>query len=661
MFSLNGHPSSPDEQQLDDEVAAFLQGSEPAKSSTKPELVIMNMTETPMGSELSNQHDPPFHMPLDRSSLSTQVNDTPIPTACSPQSSTADEAYTIITTVSSISETNSPSDSLPLRPQQSQIGASSSLYEPSSLFTQVRPDFQVPFNEKTAESTLPEESDSPIPIGILSENVPPAEGPDSDQDDLSTIPAIHIANNDQKPDEVLVVVMGPHGSGKSAFISSVTRTHNRTNGATRSSNGLDSHFVAHLGNNYHLLETLGFDNELEIEVVIRRTLLWLENYYGSGKNPANTTFLYLHPIREPRFRGSTRRSLDTFKSLIDPGTWPQVVLGTTGWTAAERQTPGLAEKREAELLSSPKFWKDMYSRGAGIMRIPEQDVFARDILGRLRERISSQSLQRRDSVASAAPDDRTPILQRKADYLEYERRLLEMVSQIRSGDHRVRIAPPSSAFQLICNECRGNCGVGDVYQCQECYQDTSQESFMLCSDCYYAGKSCDKPEHRKSMQKKKVKDVSCKSHAKTNLQGWDSIPCSCCDDYCDIVFLHCCDCLHDSFNMCLACMKDGSTCESEKHSLHIVCWWKGKGGLASETVQPPLSDYLRTKGDDLIEYVGGHECTTRYNGDGRRRDPSQKSPVRGNAASADSTAMGPRLRAFGKATADLLKAVWDSD
>ncbi|KAI0975438.1 hypothetical protein F4678DRAFT_325781 [Xylaria arbuscula] len=580
MLPSTSRPSSSDEQRLDDEVASFLQGSEP------------------------------FHTSLKKLSLSTQVNENPTTPECSSQPTVVDQTCMVENDNISPSSANSPSDFMSLSDAESRTGIPSSdtSTKDYSLLKQSEFDCQVdnPFFKHQSH----DEASSAV------------------------------------PDEVLVVVVGPKGSGKSAFLSSVMETQHKTDEAIKSSLDVKSYHTTHLGNAFHLLETPGFENELEIEVVTRRILLWLEDYYTSGKDPANTTILYLHPIGEPRLYGSIRRSLEAFTSLVGPDVWPRVVLGTTGWTAAERQTPGLAEKRESELLSSSKFWKDMQSHGAGIMRIPEQNIFAKDVLERLRERISSkQGLQRQDLMPPAVINDRSSMLQRKADYLEYERRLLEMVGQIRGGDHRLRISPPSSAFQLICNECRGNCGVGDVYQCQECYRDTSQESFILCSDCYQHGKSCDQPEHRQRMQKKKVKDVSCESHAKTAFQGWDFIPCSCCEGYCDIVFLHCCDCLQDSFNMCLACMKEGAKCSSESHALHIVCWWKGKGGLDSET-PPPLSSYLRSKRDDLIEDVG----------------EAQGVKMRGSGTNPDLATIGPKIRnALGKATADFIRTVFDND
>ncbi|KAI0809901.1 hypothetical protein GGR55DRAFT_144733 [Xylaria sp. FL0064] len=615
MISSINRSLSSDAQELDDEVANFLQGSEPVKvSSKKSESVIAITKEVPIHSD---RYEPHVHQSTDTLSLSTEASKYSISPVCSPKSSAVQDTHIDKRALSSTSRVNSPNNSVSLHSQERETGAPSSLREADTLIAQSELNFQVSYDEEAGEFTSGECSGSSVPVRRSSLEIVVPQESGSDHDDPSTTPAIEHADYhqssdensigmlDEVPDEVLIVVMGPHGSGKSFFISSVIGTQHTKDQMIEGTEGLQSHFIAYLRINYHLLETPGFDNELETEVVARKVLLWLESYYGSGKDPANTAFLYLHPIGEPRLYGSIRRSLDTFKSLISPETWPQVVLGTTGWTTVERQTPGLAEKREAELLSSAKFWKDMRSRGAGVMRIPEQDVFARDTLERLRERITSRRLQERDPITPVVQDDRSSILQRKTDYLEYERRLLEIVSQIRGGDHRLRIAAPSSAFQLICNECRGNCGVGDVYQCQVCYRDTAQESFMLCSDCYHNGKSCDEPEHRQYMLKKKVKDASCKSHAKTNLRGWDFIPCSCCESYCDVVFLHCCECLHDSFNMCLACMKEGARCESEKHSLHIVCWWKGKGGLDSETPQYSSGDYLRSRRDDLLDDAGG--------------------------------------------------------
>jgi hypothetical protein len=336
--------------------------------------------------------------------------------------------------------------------------------------------------------------------------------------------------------EILVVVMGPRGSGKKTFISSATGASN-TSPTNISSTGIQSYFVKHLGHDYHLLDTPGFDNELRADIATQQVLLWLEHYYSSGQNPENTIILYLHSIGQPRLYGSIRRSLEAFKSLMKPKTWSRIVLGTTGWTAMEKEMPGMAAKRESELLSSSRFWKDMHEQGAGIMRVPEQDIFAVDTLRRLRERAISRKPLRSDSTASGVMLDETTTFERKADFLEYERRVLELVTRVRSGHRRPRIAASKSAFHMICNECRENIGTGTVYQCRDCYRDTAQKSFILCSTCYEEGKTCDNAKHWQTMSKKTTTPVDCKSHTETRFKGWDFIPCSLCDGFCDIVFL----------------------------------------------------------------------------------------------------------------------------
>ncbi|KAI1740756.1 hypothetical protein F4680DRAFT_417736 [Xylaria scruposa] len=603
MDPMEGIPSPSSEQELDDEVDAFLQGSGSQKvPGIEPESPRIGISNEQGPLESSNTHGSHLQVPTDQLSLCIQVDENVVPTVYSSQSKENESIYMTNTTGSSLSETGARERSLSLRNRERQTSSTLPTLSPQPQF-----DFDVFYEEETGEFTSRQRLDSPLRADYPFEDVSSVQGSNwGHNSPPSKTPNPDLASHREEPDEVLVVVMGSHGSGKTAFITSVIGSQPREDQEKENYSGLQSHFMVYLNNNYCLLETPGFENEFETEVVTRKVLLWLETYYSSGKSPENTTILYLHHIGEPRLCGSIRRSLDTFKSLLGPGIWPQVVLGTTGWTAAEKETPGLAEKRELEMLSSPKFWKDMQSSGAGVMRIPEQDIFAKEILERVRDRIISRKLQSLYTTKTAIIDDFKYKLERKTKFIEYERRVLEMLSQIHSWGHRSRLASPSSTFQLVCNECRENCGIGEVYQCQDCYRDTSQGYFILCSQCYHKGKSCDQPNHRKSM-KRKVNTISCQSHAATRLQGWDFIPCSCCDGFCDIVFLHCCDCFQDGFNMCLRCMKRGARCESEKHTFHIVHWWRGQGGLASEAQQSLQSDdenrwssspMVRAKDDD---------------------------------------------------------------
>ncbi|KAI0549266.1 hypothetical protein F4679DRAFT_547363 [Xylaria curta] len=584
MHPLEGIPSPSSEQQLDDEVDAFLQGSGSQNlPEIEPESLRIGISNELRCLGSTNTHSGRRQMPTDELFLCNPVNENVVPTICSSRPKENESIYMTNTTVSSSSEMGAREHSLSLRNRERQ--ASSTIPTLDLLSPQPQFDFDVAYDEETGDFTSRERPDPPLLAYNAFEDVSSVEGSDWGHDSLSAeTPNPNLASHHEESDEVLVVVVGSHGSGKTAFITSVIGSQPQAVQETESYNGLRSHFMVYFKSNYRLLETPGFENEFEIEIIIRKVLLWLETYYGSGMSPENTTILYVHHIGEPRLCGSIRRSLDTFKSLLGPGIWPQVVLGTTGWTATEKETPGIAEKRELELLSSHKFWKDMQSSGAGVMRIPEQDVFAREILGRLRDRIIGRKFQRLYMTKTSIMDDFKYKLERKMKFIEYERRVLAMLSQIHNWGHRSRLAAPSSAFQLVCNECKENCGIGEVYQCQDCYRDTFQGYFILCSQCYHKGKSCDQPNHRQSM-KRKVNTVSCGSHAATKLQGWDFIPCSCCDGFCDIVFLHCCDCFQDGFNMCIRCMKRGAKCESEKHTFHIVHWWRGQGGLASETQQ----------------------------------------------------------------------------
>ncbi|KAI3324518.1 hypothetical protein HD806DRAFT_543222 [Xylariaceae sp. AK1471] len=309
------------------------------------------------------------------------------------------------------------------------------------------PDSHWPYNEQGAFDISPnlKSPETPFfssrPVQTQLESTPQAHEVDSHHRDISS-PQATLNTKDPSPTEILIVVMGPRGSGKSTYISLAKGSSPNSTGSTVQNNiGMENHFVSHLGTPYHLLDTPGFDDELEADVVTQQVLLWLEDYYDSGHRRENTIILYLHSIGDPRLYGSIRRSLDAFKGQLSPQIWPQVVLGTTGWTSMEKQRPGMAEMRELELVTSSKFWKDMYGHGAGILRVPEQEVFVKDTLGRLGDRILQRRVLRVGSLPFGILADRSPPMERKADILEFERRVLSRTTRVRKGNHRPRLAP----------------------------------------------------------------------------------------------------------------------------------------------------------------------------------------------------------------------------
>ncbi|KAI0386440.1 hypothetical protein F5Y04DRAFT_122609 [Hypomontagnella monticulosa] len=652
MLSMAVPYSSLDGRQLDDELSAFLEGPGPAKKSF-PTPTVVNVKESPDPWLLEIHPDLESTSPRNKSVFFDQEN--PNSVAGSPllTGGKNDRTYIMTTVLPSpiadTSKVSSPGSNNPFRQSWTNPFLSPK-FESHPSYTE--------HNLVVTSTSIKDAGDplsQPTPVGAQFKVLTLAQETSSNQPDILSPPA-SFNEGQLDPEEVLVVVIGPRGSGKTTYVNLAKGSSQdpRTE-LTQNSVGIQSHLVVHLDNQYRLLDTPGFDSELEAEVVVRQILLWLETYYESGQKRENTVILYLHPIGNPRVSGSIRRSLDAFKDVLSPRIWPQVVLGTTGWTASEKHTPGLAGKRESEFLNSSKFWNDIHRRGAGILRVPEQDVFVKDTLVRLGDRVNRQRVQRINSLASEHIPDKLPTIERKEDVMEFERRVLKMVRRIRNGDHRPRLAPYSSAFRVICHECKENIGMETVYQCKACYQDTTSGSFILCSNCYDKGRSCDDPDHRQSMLKKKCNPVSCESHAKNALKDWESIPCSCCNSHCDIVFLHCCDCLQDSFNMCIKCLKKGRGCESENHSLHIVCRWKGQGGLDTETLQPFRSDRGASRGeDDLIDASDSGSSNGNSNSDGRRKADNR------NVEDRDKTTTGLWIRnGISKVTADFIKEFID--
>lgn len=453
------YPSS-GERQLDDELSVFLEGPGPAKNSfTAPILVTVEESPSPWPQEA--QLDVESKNPRNISVFFSQENENPVSDALPLTGREIDQTYIMTTVLSS---------PIPDTPKVSSPGSNNPFRQSwTNPFLSPKFESHPSYTEHTlaVTTTTTEDSGDPFtqstPVETQSKVLTLAQETGSIQPVLS--PPASFNEDHLDPDEILVVVIGPRASGKTTYINLAKgSSQDATDRLAQSNIGIQSHLVTHLGSQYRLLDTPGFDNELEAEVVVRQILLWLEAYYESGQRRESTVLLYLHPIGNPRVSGSIRRSLDAFKDVLSPRIWPQVVLGTTGWTASEKHTPGLAEKRESEFLNSSKFWNDIHRRGAGILRVPEQEVFVKDSLVRLGDRVSRQRTQRINSLASEHIPDNLPTIERKEDVVEFERRVLKMVKRIRNGDHRPRLAPYSSAFRVICHECKENIGMETVYR-----------------------------------------------------------------------------------------------------------------------------------------------------------------------------------------------------
>lgn len=166
-----------------------------------------------------------------------------------------------------------------------------------------------------------------------------------------------------QPKPCLIACMGPTGSGKSSFISSLAP------GAARVGHKLVSctaevQLVDALIDGVHviLIDTPGFDDTHNSDTnTLRLIANFLEISYQQKQLLSG--IIYFHRIADNRVGGVTAKNMRMFRSLCGDDALKNVVLCTTMWDLVARSH---AEQREAELKGD--FWKDMVACGSSVVR-----------------------------------------------------------------------------------------------------------------------------------------------------------------------------------------------------------------------------------------------------------------------------------------------------
>ncbi|KAJ9504307.1 hypothetical protein H2202_000363 [Exophiala xenobiotica] len=137
--------------------------------------------------------------------------------------------------------------------------------------------------------------------------------------------------------DIVVAVMGATGAGKSTFIRRVTENDTVVvgDGLKSVTQQMQPFQVQHEGKHFSIVDTPGFnDTHRSDSEVLKELAQWLDSFYRDGQKISG--ILYLHSISAPRMSGSALRNLRI---------------------------------REAELLETDGFFKDMQDRGCEVVRI----------------------------------------------------------------------------------------------------------------------------------------------------------------------------------------------------------------------------------------------------------------------------------------------------
>ncbi|KAK3492197.1 P-loop containing nucleoside triphosphate hydrolase protein [Neurospora hispaniola] len=215
------------------------------------------------------------------------------------------------------------------------------------------------------------------------------------------------------PSDVVILVMGMTGSGKSQFVSKLTGEnagvgHSLTAGTV----SLDLYSCVENGQRIFVADTPGFNDTQISDVEILKDIafflgqLHLRNVRLGG-------ILYLHSITDNRVSGSALRTFNMLRALCGPQALNCAALVTTKWGALRSPKDDLAAcDRENELMYTSNFWGSMRQHGSQSYRWLGSEASARSIVREVIQttcrRTSSPVLQiQRELIDEKRPLDST--------------------------------------------------------------------------------------------------------------------------------------------------------------------------------------------------------------------------------------------------------------
>lgn len=164
-----------------------------------------------------------------------------------------------------------------------------------------------------------------------------------------------------RTEDIIIVIMGPTGSGKSSFIDKVVTEgmgEGVGHGSTSCTREVKATRCTLKGSSVVLVDTPGFDDtersDWEILEIISN---WLNEEYQTGT--ILSALLWFHRISDNRMGGSPLKNLRVFEKLCGKCAMSKVVLVTTMWDEVEYH---VGEARLEELKVT--YWKAMISRGS---------------------------------------------------------------------------------------------------------------------------------------------------------------------------------------------------------------------------------------------------------------------------------------------------------
>ncbi|KAF2466864.1 uncharacterized protein BDR25DRAFT_267570, partial [Lindgomyces ingoldianus] len=224
--------------------------------------------------------------------------------------------------------------------------------------------------------------------------------------------------------DIVIVVLGVTGSGKSTFINYLSDIELEVGHGLETCTDTVQCVPCTLddGQRIWLLDTPGFDDTYRSDTEILKEV---ENWLNTS-GIRLTGIIYLQSISDVRFTGRGLRNLRIFKRLLGENGLANVVLATTMWTYISDEE---GRRREAEIKEMGEPWQHMIKQGSKIFR---QDDGRRSALAIVKYLMRTgiyacEEVQTEALAANMKLKERTANqeVQRKIDMLTAETKLKE--------------------------------------------------------------------------------------------------------------------------------------------------------------------------------------------------------------------------------------------
>jgi GTPase Era involved in 16S rRNA processing len=202
---------------------------------------------------------------------------------------------------------------------------------------------------------------------------------------------------DPRESDVIVLIIGLSGVGKSTFINAAARKdaviigHDLESGTKK----VQPVVVPYPGDPTRrvvLVDTPGFDDTWVGDIqILKQIVEWVDRSCAQGMKLVG--IIYLHDISQPRV-ASAKESLNMFQNR---NTVKNVILATTKWDVVK---PELGRQREQQL---PQHWK-----GSDIVRFNDTPTSAREIVELILKKNPNDALPIREDLSKFLVREASP-------------------------------------------------------------------------------------------------------------------------------------------------------------------------------------------------------------------------------------------------------------